>query len=148
MKTADALHGLTRLLLDTAPIIYYVERHPRYLPVVAPFFQAIDSGALIAVVSPITLAECLIIPLRTGATDLQRNFLDLMLNGSGTEFQLIDGDCAERAADIRARYNLTLLDAFQIAVAMSAGCEALLTNDTTLRRAPGMRILIADELEL
>ncbi len=147
MKIVDALQGTTRLLLDTAPIIYYVEKHPHYLPLVAPIFKAIDSGILTALVSPITLAECLVIPIRAGTTDLQKDFLDLMLNGRNTEFLQIDSDCAERAADIRAHYNLTLLDAFQVAVAMSAGCESLLTNDPTLRRVPGIHILLADELE-
>jgi len=29
MKTAEALHQVKRLFLDTAPVIYYVEKNPR-----------------------------------------------------------------------------------------------------------------------
>lgn len=104
MKIVDALRDIKRLLLDTAPVIYYVETHPVYYSLLAPIFKEIDSGALTAVVSPITLAECLVIPLRAGTTRLQENFLNLMHNGSNTEFHYIDSDGAERAADIRARY--------------------------------------------
>jgi hypothetical protein len=32
VKVADALQGVTRLFLDTAPVIYYVERNPKYAP--------------------------------------------------------------------------------------------------------------------
>jgi len=42
MKTAEALHQVKRLFLDTAPVIYYVEKNPRYLAVVAPIFDRID----------------------------------------------------------------------------------------------------------
>jgi hypothetical protein len=33
-------------------------------------------------------------------------------------------------------------------VALGAGCEAFLTNDTMLKRVPEPRILVLDELEL
>jgi predicted nucleic acid-binding protein len=30
--------------LDTAPLIYFIETHPRYMPLVRPFFEALDRG--------------------------------------------------------------------------------------------------------
>ena len=62
MKIGNALQGITSLLLDSAPVIYYVEKHPLYFPRVAPIFQAIDSSSLTVVVTPVTLAECLVVP--------------------------------------------------------------------------------------
>jgi len=35
---ASALANVSRIGLDTAPIIYYIEEHPLYLAVVAPVF--------------------------------------------------------------------------------------------------------------
>jgi hypothetical protein len=32
--------------IDTAPVIYFIERHPRYVDTVREFFQAIDRGDL------------------------------------------------------------------------------------------------------
>ena len=29
MKASEALEGVARLFLDTAPVVYYVEKHPR-----------------------------------------------------------------------------------------------------------------------
>lgn len=54
---------------------------------------------------------------------------------------------AERAAELRAHYNLTLTDAFQIAAALTAGCDAFPTNDAALKRVTELTVLVLDELE-
>ncbi|MFB2977929.1 type II toxin-antitoxin system VapC family toxin [Microseira sp. BLCC-F43] len=53
---------------------------------------------------------------------------------------------AIQAEQIRSRYNLQLPDAFQIAIALAANCEAFLTNDVILRRVTELRVLVLDEL--
>ena len=135
MRVAEALTTVTRLFLDTAPIIYYVERHPQYAPLVDQIFNRLDNNALLAVTFPITLAECLIVPIRLGQTDLQRDFMDLITLGTGVIFKEIDKTTATRAAEMRARYNLTLTDAFQVAIAFEMGCNGFLTNDIGLQRS-------------
>jgi hypothetical protein len=47
----DALVGVARLGLDTAPIIYFVEAHPNYDARVTAVFQRIATGALTAYTS-------------------------------------------------------------------------------------------------
>ena len=37
--------GKGPLALDTAAFIYFIEEHPRFLPVLDPVFAAIDAGA-------------------------------------------------------------------------------------------------------
>jgi hypothetical protein len=49
--------------LDTAPLIYYIEENPVYLPLIAPFFHALASGELQGVTPTITLVEVLTQPL-------------------------------------------------------------------------------------
>ena len=66
MKVADALRGVSRIFLDTAPVIYFVERAPLHFDRVGPVFDLIDVGSVAAVTSPITLAECLVVPCRLG----------------------------------------------------------------------------------
>lgn len=146
MKIADALQGVTRLVLDTAPIIYYVEKNPSYFTRVQVIFESIDSGSLTAVTSPVTLAECLVAPYRLGSTQLQQDFFDLIVRGRNTEFVQLDQDHARVAAELRARYNITLTDTLQIAVGISAGCQAILTNDSGLKRLRELSILIVDDL--
>jgi hypothetical protein len=64
MDLTEAVREVRRLFLDTAPVVYYLEGHVRYLPVLEPIFARLDSGALRSVTSPITLSECLIVPYR------------------------------------------------------------------------------------
>jgi predicted nucleic acid-binding protein len=52
-----------------------------------------------------------------------------------------------RAAELRARYNLSLTDAFQIAVALQSGCDAFLTNDMTLKRVSELSVVVLEEME-
>lgn len=56
-------------------------------------------------------------------------------------------DQAIVAADFRARYNLSLPDALQAAVALVAGCDAFLTNDAALKRVTELRVITLDEVE-
>jgi len=148
MKIAEALQGITHLFLDTAPVIYYVEEHPLFLATVTPIFDRIDSGFLIAVTSPVTLAECLVAPYRLSLIKLQQDFFDLIVHGRYTTFMPLDHEIARQAAELRARYNVTLPDALQIAAALSAGCEAFLTNDGNLDRVKELRVLVVGELEV
>jgi predicted nucleic acid-binding protein len=148
MNIEEALQGVNRLFLDTAPVIYGVERNPQYLGIVREIFHRIRDGTLIAVTSPITLAECLVNPYRLGQIQLQQDFIDVLVNGNNVRFVSISTPTiALQAAQIRARYNLHLLDAFQLATALIAGCEAFLTNDIILRRVTELSVLVLDDLE-
>jgi len=71
VKIADATRNLTRVFLDTAPVIYYVEKNPQYIGAISPISDLIDNEAITAVLSPITLAECLVAPYRNNSTLLQ-----------------------------------------------------------------------------
>ena len=149
MTIADSLQGASRLFLDSAPVIYFVERNPQYFDLARAFFEGINEGTLIGVASPVTLAECLVRPYSLGQIEFQRYFIDLLTNSTNIEFVPIASQyLAIQAAQIRARYNLQLPDAFQIAVALTANCEAILTNDVTLRRVTELRVLVLDELDV
>jgi len=147
VSIAEHLQGVSKLFLDTAPVIYFVERNPEYLPYVRVVFEHIRDSLLTAVTSPVTLAECLVRPYRLGQTELQQEFIDLMTGIEGIEFVGIDQTLALQAAQIRARYNLQLPDAFQIAVALAAGCEAFLTNDVIFRRVTELQVLVLDDFD-
>lgn len=92
---SDAFHGVSRLFLDTAPVIYYI---------------------------------------------------DLLVTGAYTQFVTIGKEAGIKAASLRAQYNLSLMDALQIAVALLSSCDAFLTNDLQLRRVSDMRILVMETL--
>ena len=145
MKVAEALAGVRRLFLDTAPVVYFVEANKRYLPVVEPIFAQLDAVAWQAVTSPVTLSECLVIPYRLSDDRLKQLFTRLLVHRA--EFVPISQDIAHAAAELRSAYHLNLADAFQLATARSAGCEAFLTNDIALKRLSLTRVIVLDDLE-
>jgi len=145
MTLADALATTELLFLDTAPVIYYVEEHPHYLPVVETVFERADAGEVTFVTSPVTLAECLVLPLRHGRHEFVQAFTEIVIGGAHTRLQLIDYSIARQAASLRAQYNLSLLGAFQASVALAASCDAFLTNDPALRRVTSLRVLVLDD---
>ena len=73
---------------------------------------------------------------------------DLIVNGANTLFVPINEKVGKEAAQLRAQYNISLVDALQIAVALDAGCEGFLTNDNQLKRVQEIQILVLEELEL
>ncbi|MFB2878283.1 type II toxin-antitoxin system VapC family toxin [Floridanema aerugineum] len=148
MKIESALMGVSQIYLDTAPVIYYVQGVTPFFPVVDALFQEIERGSLGAIASPVTLTECLVLPIRIGDTALEQNFVDLLTNTEGITLANIDVAVGRLAADLEARYRLKLPDAFQIATALTAGCQAFLTNDAQLKRVTEVNVLVVDELEV
>jgi predicted nucleic acid-binding protein len=97
------------------------------------------------VVSPITLAECLVLPYTLSNSELVGIFLNLMVNHPSILFFPIDESTAEKAAELRAHYHLSLTDAFQIAIAIQTNCDAFLTNDMDLMRVTEIPIIVVSE---
>ena len=62
-------------------------------------------------------------------------------------FYPIDEVTADKAAELRARYNLTLTDAFQLAIAIHSECGAFLTNDADLNRVKEIPIVVLSDVE-
>ena len=136
----------TRVFLDSAPLIYFTERHPVFAALAEPYFDLIDSRAVSAVVSAVTLAECLVLPLRTGNGPLQTEFQRVMLSNPAVTFVGVDASMAREAAAFSARYALKLLDAIQVAAAVRTGCDLILTNDLTLRRVREVQVTVLSTL--
>src|SRR5262245_7550548 len=108
--------------LDTAPIIYYLEGHPTYGPLVRPFFVGRLPGTRNKAVTPaLSLAEALVLPLRNGRPDLIGGYLDFLVNFPVVDLLPVSASVAGRAADLRARYNIRLADACQMAAALGEG---------------------------
>ena len=145
---AGTLAGVARIGLDSAPIIYYVEKQPRYFPLCLAVFERIARGDLHGYGSIITLTETLTHPLQSGNQLGIDAYKTLLLNSENLSLLRVDAAIAEAAADLRARHNLRTPDALQIATALAAGCEAFLTNDHQLRRVTDIRVIVLDELTL
>jgi predicted nucleic acid-binding protein len=148
IKIDDALSGVIRLGLDTAPVIYFIEANPRYDALVTEIFQRVSRGTLTCATSVITLSEVLVQPIRQQNLPLQQEYRELLLASRNLRTYEVSAAVAEYAAVLRVRYRLRTPDALQVATAIDAGCEAFLCNDTNLRRITELRVLILDDLEL
>jgi predicted nucleic acid-binding protein len=85
----EELRGL-RICIDTAPIIYLIEKHPIYLNVVRPVFAEIDAGNIEAITSTITLLEVLVQPLKIKNETLAERYREILLYSEGlTTFEIL-----------------------------------------------------------
>ena len=144
MGLVDDLLG-QRICLDTAPVIYFIEEHPTYHPVLRPVFVEIDRGNIAAMTSTITLLEVLVHPFRAGNETLAGKYRDILLFSEGlTTFEILH-DVSEMASRLRARYSLRTPDAIQIAVGILYGATHFLTNDPNLKKISDIKVIILDD---
>ena len=146
MGWVDQLYGKI-VALDTAPLIYFIEEHPDFLPIVAPFFEALDRGDLEVVTSTITLLEVLVHPLRESNHEALQKYRDVLINAQGMTLVDVSADIAVMASSLRASYGIKTPDAILIATAIQNGAAAFLTNDRALKQVAEIQVLIVQELQ-
>jgi predicted nucleic acid-binding protein len=142
----DALSGVTRLGLDTAPFIYFTEANPTYVAVCRSVFRAIVEGRIIGITSTLSLTETLAHPIRTGNVTVEAAYRTILLATPMISTLPPTSDVAILAARLRAKHGLKTPDALQVATAITAGCEAFLTGDKGLRRVTELPVLVLDYL--
>ena len=146
MKVSEALKGVNRLAIETAPFIYYVENHPTYAEKVDAIFEIVETQGINITTSVMTLTETLMKPLQVNDQLLIDAYNDLLTQN--VQLIPITAAIARSAAELRARYNLRTPDALHVATAIDIGCDAFLTNDLGLKRVTELQVLILDEIEL
>ena len=131
--------------VDTCAFIYFIEEHPRFLPVVAPLFEAADRQRLRIVTSSVTLLEVLVVPLAAGDSALAARYESLLTGSRGVSMVEIDRDQIHLAAYVRARHRVRTPDALQLSAALSRRCTVFVTNDRTLPALTDLRIIQLSE---
>ena len=134
----DDLPEQALLLLDTAPIIYVLENHPRLAPRFKPLFEAQAAGRLRFAVTTITVAEVLTGPLQAGDEALARRYRAMLERWQLVE---LDIDIADGAARLRGSLRLKLPDAIQAASALAINAAALVTHDRDFSRVRSLQII-------
>lgn len=133
--------------LDSAPVMYYVDKHPDYIEMLRPFFAMVDRGECSVVISVMTLLEGLVIPIRKNDEDLARKYYSLLYDIDGVKTVAISPNIAEKAAQLRAFHTVHTPDAIHIATAISLGASVFLTNDNALSSIPGIKVLVLNKLK-
>lgn len=126
------------VLLDSAPVIYVLEEHPKFAARFQPLFDRHATGQLLFAVTTLTIAEVLSGPLAAEEETLAKRYRAVM-----ESWQVIDltAEIAESAARLRARLKLKLADAIQVASAIAVNADALVTHDRDLSRVKALTVL-------
>jgi len=137
LELAD-LPEQTLLLVDSAPIIYFLEGHPKLARRFKPLFEAHAQGRLRFAVPTVTVAEVLTGPLRVADEALARRYRAILESWQLVE---LDIDIAESAARLRASLGLRSADAVQVASALAVNAAALVTHDRDFSHLRSLRVI-------
>lgn len=127
------------VLVDSAPIIYLLEYHPKFAARFRPVFDRQAAGEIIFAVTTIAMAEVLAGPLSMGQEILARRYRSVMESWQVVELSV---DIAESAARIRGSLKMKLADAVQVASALAIGADALLTHDREFSGVTALRVMV------
>lgn len=138
----DAIKGKS-LFIDTAPIIYYIEAHSQFGPLVKILIETIQNEKLLAFTSVLTITEVLPKPIQLGKTDLATMFCDFLKRGKHLCLVDINTVIAENAGKLRGKYPaLKAFDVIQISAAMYCNADVFITNDMNLKQVSDIDILV------
>jgi len=136
--TLDGIPPNALLLVDSAPIVYLLDGHPKLASRFRPLFEAHAAGDVRFAVTTITLAEVLTGPLQNGDEALTRRYRAVL---ESWDIVPLDAGIADSAARLRAALRLKLADAVQAASALAINAFALVTHDRDFARVKALRIL-------
>ena len=140
----QALQG-HKIYLDSNIFIYALEGVEPWVNPIHDVFYGLESGELFAVTSGLSLAECLVRPFALNRDDLVEVYRLALSQRSYLNIVAIHSDILIYAARLRAQLGFKLPDAIHVATALMGGCTAVLTNDATFNRAPGIKTFLLSD---
>jgi predicted nucleic acid-binding protein len=146
MILSEALGQIKTIFLDTAPVIYFIEAHDQFGPLVKQVVDLMNENRIQAFTSVLTLSEVLPKPVETGNDELAEKFKAYLKNGPNLTLLPITDIIGEALGVLRGKYPyLKTVDAVQIAAALDADAEAFLTNDKKLSGIKEIKILVLSD---
>lgn len=134
------------IFLDTAPIIYYIEKSSSFFKTLQPLFERNKVGQVQFLTSTLTIIEVLTLPLKTKRSDLVKEYEDILLNSPFLRLIPCDQQVARKAAELRSTYQLKTPDAIQKASAIVAGAKCVISNDIDLKRVKEIQVITLSDL--
>jgi predicted nucleic acid-binding protein len=134
------------VFFDSAPLIYYIERHSRFSRVAEELFEALDQGTARGLTSVLTLVEVLTKPFRNGREDIAREYREVLTEAVGITLSPIDGELCNQAARLRAKYQwLRTPDAIQVACSLQHKADLIVTNDERWKRLTEIPVIVLQD---
>ncbi len=134
-----------KVYLDTAPIIYSVEKHADCWQILISLWQSLKDEEIEVFTSELTLLETLVQPIKQNNQILISAYESLL---TATEISLvpINLDILRESANLRATENLKTPDAIHAATAFFSNCSYFVTNDNGFKRLSNIHVIILDDL--
>ena len=134
------------IFLDTAPFIYFFERHPDYFPALEMLFDRLYETDAQAITSIITYIELTTLPVRRGKAQLVRKYRDFLTNSENISIFPLDLSIADQAVELRAQHHFKTPDAIQLGTAIACGADYIITNDKEWQRVEEIQIVMVGDL--
>jgi len=120
--------GIIKIFLDTYIIIYIVEKHPIYSSKIEALMNGLNDDVFCF--SPLVRMECLVMPLRTQDSELQKLYGAFF---NAQRLLAMPIEVFDQAAQFRADFSsLKTPDALHLATAIYHNCGEFWTNDNRL----------------
>ena len=133
------------LYLDTAPIIYSIEKHADFWALMQPVWKASQAGEIRLMTSELALLETLVAPIKNNDYLLTAAYEQLLTQ---TEIRLlpVSAKVLRAAAKLRASFGLKTPDAIHAATAIENNCNSFVSNDAGFRRVSNLNAQILKDL--
>jgi predicted nucleic acid-binding protein len=144
MASTDSLAAIPSgalVVVDSAPVIYFLENHRTFAQRFATLFERASAGDIAIVISAITLAEVLSGPLSAGNEVLAETYRVALTTSDGWSLAPVTEQIAVSAARFRAKYRLKLPDAIQLSTVVSSGAYALVAHDRDFRAVTDVKVI-------
>ena len=134
-----------RVYLDTAPVIYSVEKHADYWQTLIPLWQLLKAREIEVFTSELTLLETLVQPIKQNNQKLISAYESLL---TATDINLlpISLEILRKSANLRATQNLKTPDAIHVSTAIDSNCAFFITNDGGFKRLSNINVIILSEV--
>ncbi len=129
------------VVVDSAPVIYFLENHRTLAQRFSPLFERASAGDIGIVVSAIMLAEVLSGPLSASNEVLAETYRVALTSSAGWNLAPVTEHIATTAARFRAKYRLKLPDAIQLSTVVSTGAYALVTHARDFRAVTDVMVI-------
>ncbi len=142
----NALKSVRAAVFDTMILIYLLENDPAYATVCEALFQRAEVGRLHGLITPITMGEVLVKPLRAGLNELADRYRSALRNLPNVRLCDFTWKTGALAGALRAKYGLALPDLFQVACAIE-NQAALITNDKALKKIIEVPVFLLSDIQ-
>ncbi len=118
-----------RVYFDTNIFIYLLGNNVLYAPLCLQLLQACSDREILGFSGDVTLAELLVKPLQSNDAKAVAAVRELLTEDGAITLVSHTRKAFERAAEMRARHGLKMVDALQLATALETGASCFVSND-------------------